>query len=109
MGSVFIDGLIGRPLLYHGLNQAVEDAPRLADRLIDLRHPVIEVAVVELPAIDQCQRNRRRRQHYTVGRIVRLVVPRLAAATCRVGRAVGRCRFPSEADHSNGLFPCGFH
>ena len=86
MGQTFVQRLVGQiRLLPHRLGQCVQCTPCVPNGLIHLCHPVIEVAVVELPAIDQRQRNRRRRRHHAVGRIVRLVEPRPAAAACRVG------------------------
>ena len=44
------------------LCQHAQRAPRVPDGLIHLCHPVVELAVVELPAVDRRQRRRRQRR-----------------------------------------------
>jgi len=61
IGEVAIGGLVSSPILYHGSCQTVEDPARLADRLIHLRHAVLEIAVTEAPPLDRGERRQWRR------------------------------------------------
>jgi hypothetical protein len=61
----------------------------MADGVIHMRHPVFEIAVLELPAIQWGQWGRWHGQHNAAGRIVVTVLPWPAAAAVRVG-AIGR-------------------
>jgi hypothetical protein len=79
-GQARVQRLVGQSGAHPGrLCQCAQRAPRVPDGLVHLHHPVVEVAVVELPAIDRRQWGRGRRQHHAVGRIVGLIEPRPAA------------------------------